>query len=72
MAGTISVKGRINLTDKQVEAMDRETWRSLMLQLMLIDTPRYLYSLGAKGNLWVISRIHRDDPEVKEVTDQWV
>lgn len=72
MAGTITVKGKIKLTDKQVESMDKELWRSLMTQMMLIDTPKYLYSLGARGNLWVISRTHREDPEVVEVTDEWV
>lgn len=72
MAGTIGVKGRIKLTDKQFDGMEQETRREIMKQLMLVDTPKYLYSLGVKGNLWVISRTHRDDPDVVDVVDEWV
>lgn len=70
----------VKLTDKQFDGLDVVTRRSLIQQLMIIDTPKYKYTLGAIGNLWTMWRYDRqecigsdkwqDDYE-PEVVDRW-
>ena len=71
----------IKLSDKQFDGLERETRRVLMRQFMLLDTPRYKYSLGVIGNAWVIRRYDReeaigkdkwDNDYVAEVVDSWL
>ncbi len=47
---------RIKLKDKQFDGLDVETRRSLMVQLMLLSTPKYDYALGANGKFWTLVR----------------
>ena len=51
----------IKLSDKQFEELDAETRRRLMEQLMIIDTPRYRYALGACGADWTLVRYDRQE-----------
>ena len=51
----------IKLTDKQFEGMEVGTRRSLMEQLMIVNTARYKYSLGSKGRKWIIYRYDKDE-----------
>ena len=40
---------RLKLTYKQFEALDTDICRSIIYQLMFIDTPKYQYCIGANG-----------------------
>ena len=59
---------RMRFTDAQFDGLDRDFRRSLMEQAMIVRTPKYLYSLGAKGNLWVLNRYDREE---STGTDKW-
>lgn len=50
------MKTRLKLTDKQFDALDKETRRSMIYQLMFIDTPKYQYCIGANGQWWTMVR----------------
>lgn len=72
---------RFELTDKQFDSLELSTRRSLILQIMIIHTPKYQYTLGAKGNLWTLVRYDRNESIGKdkwgagytpEVIDSWI
>lgn len=46
----------IKLSDKQFDSIETETKRELMRQLLLLDTPKYRYALGALGQYWTLAR----------------
>jgi hypothetical protein len=67
---------RLKLTDAQFDALDIKTRRSMIEQLMFINTPKYQYCIGAQGNLWTMVRYEwaYGDEVVKEsatIVDRW-
>lgn len=71
------MKTRLKLTDKQFDALDIETRRSMIYQLMFIDTPKYQYCIGANGQWWTMVRYERQhagevDKETSTVVDKWL
>ena len=59
MSRETKTRRTFELSDKQFEGLEASTRRALMEQLMILDTPRYRYSLGAKANLWTLNRYDR-------------
>lgn len=55
------MKKNVRLSDKQFEQLEESTRRSLMEQLMMVDTSRYLYTLGCEGRFWVLNRYDREE-----------
>lgn len=51
------MKSRLKLTDNQFEALDVDTRRNMIRQLMFIDTPKFQYCIGANGQWWIIDMI---------------
>lgn len=49
----------VKLSDKQFEELNVETRRTLMEQLMILDTPKYRYALGTHGLDWTLVRYDR-------------
>lgn len=73
----ISMKTRLKLTDKQFDALDPDTRRAMIYQLMFIDTPKYQYCIGACGQWWTMVRyewLHAGevDRETSTVVDKWL
>lgn len=71
------MKTRLKLTDKQFEALDIETRRSMIFQLMFIDTPKYQYCIGAHGQLWTMVRYEwkhsgEVDKDTSVIVDKWL
>ncbi len=71
------MKPRLKLTDRQFEALDIETRRSMIYQLMFIDTPKYQYCIGAEGQWWIMVRYEwkyegEVEKETLTVVDQWL
>ncbi len=71
------MKPKLKLTDKQFEALDIETRRSMIYQLMFIDTPRYQYCIGANGKWWIMVRYEWEytgkiDKDSSVVADAWL
>ncbi len=71
------MKPKLKLTDKQFEALDIETRRSMIYQLMFIDTPRYQYCIGANGQWWIMVRYEWEytgkiDKDSSVVVDAWL
>lgn len=71
------MKTRLKLTDKQFDALGIETRRSMIYQLMFIDTPNYQYCIGANGQWWTMVRYKRKragevDKETSMVVDKWL
>ena len=71
------MKPRLKLSDRQFEALDIETRRSMIYQLMFIDTPRYQYCIGANGQWWIMVRYKREytgkiDNYSLMVVDAWL
>ena len=71
------MKSRLRLTDKQFEALDIDTRRSMIEQLMFIDTPKYQYCIGANGKWWILVRYERVhagkiDKDTSTVVDRWL
>ena len=71
------MKPRLKLSDRQFEALDIETRRSMIYQLMFIDTPRYQYCIGANGQWWIMVRYEWEytgkiDKDSSVVVDAWV
>ena len=67
----------LKLTDKQFDALDTETRRSMIYQLMFINTPTYQYCIGAKGRYWTMVRyewLHAGevDKETSTIVDEWL
>lgn len=46
----------ITLTQKQYDEMDVDTRRSLIQQIMFIETKKNMYCIGAQGSYWTIVR----------------
>ncbi len=75
----------LKLSDKQFDSLEQDTRRSIMQQLMFVQTPLHNYSLGASGNWWTMIRRDQNEsigtdkygrrqfPENYEgvVTDRW-
>ena len=73
----VVMKTRLKLTDRQFEALDKDTRRSMIEQLMFIDTPKYQYCIGANGKWWIMVRyewIHagKIDRDTSTVVDRWL
>lgn len=71
------MKTRLKLTDKQFDALDEETRRSMIYQLMFIDTLNYQYCIGASGQWWTMVRyewLHAEgvDKDTSTVVDKWL
>lgn len=71
------MNARLKLTDKQFDALDKETRRSMLYQLMFIDTPKYKYCIGANGNYWTMVRYEwkhagEIDKETSTIIDKWM
>lgn len=71
------MKPKLKLTDKQFEALDIETRRSMIYQLMFIDTPKYQYCIGANGQWWIMVRYEWEytgkiDKDSLAVVDAWL
>ena len=71
------MKPRLKLSDRQFEALDIETRRSMIYQLMFIDTPRYQYCIGENGEWWIMVRYKREytgkiDNDSLMVVDAWL
>ena len=71
------MKPRLKLSDRQFESLDIETRRSMIYQLMFIDTPRYQYCIGANGQWWIMGRYKREytgkiDNDSLMVVDAWL
>ena len=71
------MKPRLKLSDRQFEALDIETRRSMIYQLMFIDTPRYQYCIGANGQWWIMVRYEWEytgkiDKDSSVVVDAWL
>lgn len=47
---------KLKLSDKQFDALELDTRRSIIRQLMFVSTPKYDYTLGAMGDLWTMNR----------------
>ena len=72
-----TMKIRLKLTDEQFETLDTDTRRSLIYQLMFIDTPKYQYCIGANAQWWIMVRyewIHSGevDKDTLTVVDKWL
>lgn len=72
-----NMKARLKLTDSQFEALDTDTRRSMICQLMFIDTPKYQYCIGANGELWTMVRYDwkcagEVDKDTSTVVDKWL
>lgn len=70
-------KQNLKLSNEQFSALDIETRRSIMRQLMFIDTPTYQYCLGVKWRYWTMVRYEwkRDgevDKETSTIVDEWL
>lgn len=74
------MKKNLKLSDKQFDALEEGTRRSLMEQLMMIDTGKYMYTLGCEGRFWTLNRYDREecigmnkweDDYKPEVVDKW-
>ncbi len=52
---------QIKLSDKEWAGLEPNTRRSLMEQLMIIDTPKYRYAIGSNSSrdTWVMMRYDR-------------
>lgn len=71
------MKPRLKLTDRQFEALDIETRRSMIRQLLFINTPQYPYCIGAEGKWWLMVRYEwkyagEIDKDTLTVVDQWL
>lgn len=71
------MKARLKLTDKQFEALDTDTRRSMIYQLMFIDTPKYQYCIGANGEWWIMVRyewisVGKVNKDISTVVDKWL
>lgn len=71
------MKARLKLTDSQFEALDTDTRRSMICQLMFIDTPKYQYCIGANGQWWTMVRYDwkcagEVDKDTSTVVDKWL
>lgn len=70
------MKKNLKLSNKQFDALDVETRRSMIRQLMFIDTPKYQYCIGADGPWWIMVRYEwkyagEIDKDTLTVVDQW-
>ncbi|MBO5610546.1 MAG: hypothetical protein J5929_09310 [Eubacterium sp.] len=59
------IRTRLKLSEQQYEALDLNTRRSMIQQLMFIETPKHLYCIGTQYNKWTIVRYDLE-PEYKE------
>lgn len=71
------MKSRLKLTDKQFKALDVDTRRNMIRQLMFIDTPKYQYCIGANGQWWTMVRYEwkhagEVDKETSMIVDKWL
>lgn len=71
------MKARLKLTDQQFEALDTDTRRSMIYQLMFIDTPKYQYCIGANGEWWIMVRYEwisagKVNKDISTVVDKWL
>lgn len=71
----------LKLTDKEFDSLEIQTRRSILRQVMIVDTPKFKYALGALGNYWTMARYDRaecigtDDWKEDydpELVDKWV
>ena len=75
--GDVLMIKRLRLTDKQFEALDISTRRSMIEQLMFINTPKYQYCIGANGKWWTMVRYEwayagKVDKDTCTVVDRWL
>lgn len=71
------MKSRLKLTDNQFKALDVDTRRNMIRQLMFIDTPKYQYCIGANGQWWTMVRYEwkhagEVDKGTSMVVDKWL
>ena len=71
------MKSRLKLTDNQLEALDVDTRRNMIRQLMFIDTPKYQYCIGTNGQWWIMVRYDwkctgEVDKDTSTVVDKWL
>ncbi len=68
------MKSRLKLTDNQFEALDVDTRRNMIRQLMFIDTPKFQYS---NGQWWIMVRYDwkcagEVDKDTSTIVDKWL
>lgn len=71
------MKSRLKLTDNQFKALDVDTRRNMIRQLMFIDTPKFQYCIGANGQWWIMVRYDwkcagEVDKDTSTVVDKWL
>lgn len=71
------MKSRLKLTDNQFEALDVDTRKNMIRQLMFIDTPKFQYCIGANGQWWIMVRYDGKcagevDKDTSTVVDKWL
>lgn len=77
------MKQKLNfkLSDRQYEGLETETRRAIISQVMMIETPKYLYAIGAMGNYWTTVRYDKlesigscewEKGYEPEVVDKWL
>lgn len=68
------MKSRLKLTDNQFEALDVDTRRNMIRQLMFIDTPKFQYS---NGQWWIMVKYDwkcagEVDKDTSTIVDKWL
>lgn len=71
------MKARLTLTDRQFESLDADTRRSMIYQLIFINTPKYQYCIGTNGRWWIMVRYDwkcagEVDKDTSTVVDKWL
>ena len=66
----------LELSEKEFWELNETTRRKMILKLMFIKTPKYLYCVGALGEWWTMARYERIDSEHIsddcEIVDKWL
>ena len=63
----------LTMSDDQFDTMPERTRRNLLTRVYFVDTPKYSYCLGARGNLWTLCRRPRGNTDATPITiDEWV
>lgn len=71
------MRPHLKLTDSQFDALGESTRRSMIRQLMFVDTPQYQYCIGANGQWWIMVRYEwqcagKIDKDTLTVVDKWL
>lgn len=72
-----NMKARLTLTDRQFESLAADTRRSMIYQLIFINTPKHQYCIGANGRWWIMVRYDWEcagevDKDTSTVVDKWL